>query len=221
MNEIMRRRRALIAASGEAIPAGYVKDGLILFLDGKQAGASSWTDLVGGKTITLTDCTYNGNGVIFNGTSSKGSYSGALSSDWNTETIEAAFSTTMADSRDILNQPAPGIILRLSLSAGDMRIITVGSRQTFRKFQATTNAKLISATKDKAFYNKVKCSSTATVTPSAPVSTLIGAREVTAGTITQYFPGTIYAIRIYNRQLTDAEILQNQQADMDRYGITI
>lgn len=221
------RRRALMAGKkgGGGVPAGYVTDGLVFFLDGKQLvdiANGTWTDVVGGKTFALTDCTASNGGVIFNGASSKGEYDGTLSSDLETETIEAAIDTTMSASRDILNQPGSGISLRFSLLGGSMRVVlrAGGSMVKCCSFPSSQNAKLISGIKEKSVINKSAYTSLTPVSPTASVATTIGVRKTSDG-YTTYYPGTIYAIRIYNRQLTEAEMIQNQQADIDRYGIAI
>ena len=36
-----------------------------------------------------------------------------------------------------------------------------------------------------------------------------------------HFVGSIHAIRVYNRKLTEEEILHNQQIDINKYGISI
>lgn len=209
---------------GASVPSVYVTNGLIFFLDGKQlATASKWTDIVGGKEFSLTNCSINGGGVVFDGSSSYGAYNGAISSDWESETIEAAIDTTMANSRDILNQPIPGISLRLSLTDGNMRVVlrAGGGKATYCMYPSSVISRVVSGIKGKAVVNKTTYTGYDYVIPTAAVSTTIGARNTSGNTYSAFFPGTIYAIRIYNRQLTEAEMLQNQQADIDRYGITL
>lgn len=213
-----------VVVTSSSMPSGYVTDGLVFFLDGRlniDVVNGTWTDLIGGKMFALTDCTASNGGVVFNGTSSKGEYDGTLSSDWETETIEAAIDTTMSASRDILNQPGSGISLRLGLSGEKMRVVlNAGAFAAYCNFPSSENAKLISGIKGKAVINKSAHISSEPVSPTAAVATTIGVRKTSNGYGT-YYPGTIYAIRIYNRKLTAAEMLQNQQADIDRYGITI
>lgn len=45
--------------------------------------------------------------------------------------------------------------------------------------------------------------------------TFVGSRSINNA----FFKGTIYQIRIYNRALTQQEIINNQTIDMQRYNI--
>ncbi len=50
---------------------------------------------------------------------------------------------------------------------------------------------------------------------------ILGANPNLGGSIGTPFNGNMYAARIYNRALTDEEILHNQRIDMERYGVVI
>ena len=119
MTDLARRRRAMMAGkTASPIPSGYVTDGLVFFLDALQGfNGNTWTDIAGGKPLSMTDCTDSGNGIVFNGTSSKGVYDGTITSDWQNETIEAAIDTAQKSTKDVFCQPYQnsrgGISLRL------------------------------------------------------------------------------------------------------------
>ena len=50
---------------------------------------------------------------------------------------------------------------------------------------------------------------------------ILGANPNYDRSIASPFNGNMYAARIYNRALTDEEILHNQRIDMERYGVVI
>ena len=162
MTELARRRRALMAktASGPVIPSGYVTNGLVFFLDALQGiNGSTWTDIAGQKAFTLTDCVNSGNGIVFNGTSSKGVYNGSISSDWNNETIEAAISSSVKTTKDILCQPfqnaSVGISLRLVRVNDNYQAAGTNlnaSENSF--FYFSHGSKLISVNRDRCVANK-------------------------------------------------------------------
>ena len=54
-------------------------------------------------------------------------------------------------------------------------------------------------------------------------TTCIGCRRQTANAYSAFFYGTVYSVRVYSRQLTEAEMLHNQAVDNERFnlGLTI
>lgn len=218
-----------VAVTHDPIPSGYVRDGLIFFLDGKQLvdiPNGTWTDVVGGKEFTLTDCTASNGGVVFNGESSHGDYSGVISDDWHSETVEAALGG-FAHNKAILCQANgtsnPGICLAISLQAQTgAPIAFTGTAETARAVVTTaTTPGSVSANNDRMVLRKTKATATYSSNWSInyPNYTTIGAKLNPDSTYHGYFNNTIYAIRVYNRKLTEAEMMQNQQADKDRYGL--
>lgn len=228
---MMNRRRALMGqAAGSVIPSGYVTNGLVFFLDALRGfNGNTWTDIVGGKAFSMTDCAASGNGVVFNGTSSKGVYDGTITTDCANETIETAVQCDFTKTQDILCQPLTGNSLGISLRAvkinpNEIAMATqlnATQKSYYRYEQSASKERTIGARDGLCVVDKTKLISMSSSTPSTVVTTTIGARSRTAGGFSSYFVGTIYAIRIYNRKLTEAEMKQNQQADIDRYGITI
>lgn len=223
---LAQRRRALMGKKdNEGVPSGYVKNGLVFFLDALQADVDNndWTDLIGGIAFTLANCTKSQNGVVFNGTNSEGIYAGAITHDWENETIETAITTASSSGQYILSQPGTdgwGISIGLQYVSSTTKCIVINmdgnSRPCFRTGGINGT---ISVSADTCVRNKIKITNTASTNlrNTGTTYTRIG-RGVSNG---NKFNGTIHAIRIYNRKLTEAEMLQNQQADIDRYGITI
>ena len=218
------------AASGPVIPSGYVTDGLAFFLDGLQlVSASQWTDIVGGRTFELIDCVKADPGILFNGSTSKGLYNGAITGDWENETIEAAIAgTSGGEARCVLGQPyqngSVGISLLLSAADRGKRSAVLGidgAAHVCKWF--ASDSKTVSARAGLCVANKTVVSNTqnVTATRNETNTTTLGMRVVEDNFTLALFSGTIYAIRVYDRKLTEAEMIQNQQADIDRYGITI
>lgn len=216
------------AASGPVIPSGYVTDGLVFFLDSLQlVDSGTWTDIVGGKTFALTDCTVSGGGVVFNGTTSKGVYDGAITTDWANETIEVAITGLGTKSHSVLGQPyqngTVGISMILAENYQNRQTAMIAINASGRNFYwPPLNAVVISARSGLCVADKGVVTATQYATPgkNETNTTTLGHRII-GTSISSYFRGTIFAIRIYNRQLTEAEMLQNQQADIERYGLVI
>ena len=236
MGELLMRRREMIlpsAAPTPVIPSGYVTDGLIFFLDGKQlASASSWTDIVGGKTFELTNCSLGTNGVVFDGTA-YGIYNGRISNDWSNETIEAVFDGYSGiKTKFILGQPfvdnSVGISLRFGDGGGNnVRVVPAidGTRRTY--YQAnnvlnTTGKKRVGCSANTPIVvNGSKLSGGSITNYSANntgTTTLGGGRFSDDVTSTTMYIGTIYCVRIYNRKLTEAELKANQDNDLLYYA---
>ena len=206
----------------------YIKNGLIFQLDGYDASSGSWTERIGNREFTLTDCTVDANhGVVFNGTSSQGIN---YSSKFTGQTIEAAIKIN-SDSlnkwhiifgqRSVRNEE--NIILyltdnyRIATRATDLwetqRYFVYQRIMTMSTYQDGSDARV---------------NGSATTSQSANLAQfqyaddllLIGHRSLTS---TIYFNGVIYAIRIYDRKLTVDEMLHNQRLDNKRFdlGLTI
>ena len=229
------RRRVLMGLRPVApspVPSGYVTDGLIFFLDGLQfATSSEWKDIIGGNVFALNNCSINAdnNGVVFNGSTSYGVMDGAVSNNFEGETIEIA----LTKSADIINKTAfcqpylnnsVGISMRFGYEAANRPRFAMGLDGVTRNFyytNITQNKNVISGNADMVIVN----GTTLTLTHSTYYSknttgkTYVGA-HATTGNLTGYYNGTIHAIRIYNRKLTQAEILQNQTADAARYSLS-
>lgn len=221
-----------VMVTHSAIPSGYIKNGLVFFLDGKSAQSGEWVDIVGSKSFTLTDCTVSSNGVVFNGTSSKGICSGQITSDWGNETIEVVISGysdgTALQRMSILSQPeinsANGIDMLFAYEGSYTKIAIVsdGTNRTFKTFQKNLNARCLSASASNAVVNGTEQAGTGSTTFSANTSgnTYLGAYGEGSAEIVRYFGGTIHAVRIYNRKLSVAEMQANQQTDMTYYGLS-
>ena len=236
MNAFQRRRRALMmqaaAAPAPVVPSGYVSSGIIFFLDGLQSvSATQWEDIIGGKVFALNNCSINAdnNGVVFNGSTSYGVMDGAVTDNFEGETIEIAINQSgtivnkTAFCQPYVNQ-AVGISMRFGYEASNRPRFAMGLDGVTRNFyytDITQNKNVISGNADMVIVNGTTLTKTHSTYYSKNTTgkTYVGA-HATTGNLTGYFSGTIHAIRIYNRKLTQAEILQNQAADVLRYGLS-
>lgn len=229
MTEIMRRRRAILQYNNSEIPIpqGYIQDGLIFFLDGKQKlTSSSWEDIVSGKKFNLYNCALDQNGgVVFDGLTSYGEYQGAVSSSYSTETIELATSGIINRTALFVQPQYTGISMVNESNSGKTMLIMLPPENRTQP-NAPLGSKIISSWSPRssnflAVADKVQTSSAGSTifnpTSTANITTIGSGNNANR---TAKFTGTIYAIRIYNRKLTKDEMIQNQMTDITRYGIT-
>ena len=218
----------------------YIQDGLLACWDGvENAGvgvhdpnATVWKDLSGTNVFTLTGATIYANRVYFSG-----SAYGLLPKNATTATFTAATNGTL----EIVykSSDASGTRFLLESSAGNTSISTLA-------FLTYNGTKIFACTATLGDKGKSFSLNSGTITNRVAIR-YSGGRVVsaigdgngtpleTAGTDywttdssgttimgtrfskKQYFIGSIYCIRLYSRQLTNAEILANQAIDQTRF----
>ena len=217
----------------------YVQDGLVACWDGiENAGAgihdsaaTVWEDIVGGYKFALTGVTVDDDRMTFAGTAT--SY-GTLDNAGGTATFGAAKNGTMeivyASSTNtdtqVLLQSTSGFGLAFGFYQGKIITSTVtGSTFPFA-LDTTTNSVSIrysSSTPVSPIYTNgwsLAATSGTDAWGSANASTtFIGVRASKANNT--HFAGSIYCIRLYNRQLTDEEIAANYAVDQFRFNAAI
>lgn len=217
----MMARRRLLSQQRNNCP--YIKDGLIFWLDGINKGndPEKWVDLIGNREFVLTDCSFLENGVVFTQTS-KGDYLGAIGNSALTDTIECAVNrigTTMC----ILyptNKKGGNFITMVHGAGLNFGWISNGS--VFARGTVSGDAKLISASNELIIANGVRCGYSVNDTWSSNTTdyTGLGYRPHNGD---YHFSGIMYSVRIYNRHLTEEEMIHNQKVDNQRFnlGVTI
>ncbi|MBR2939714.1 MAG: right-handed parallel beta-helix repeat-containing protein [Kiritimatiellae bacterium] len=219
-------------------PTRYVQDGLVACWDGiENAGAgvhednvAVWKDLVAGREFTLADVTVDANCMTFAGSTS--SY-GTLSATDTASTFLAAKSGTL----EIVYRSRTGtgsqVIMQSTGAAGmafsiweTSKILpyTSSSQAAQLSFSFTSGTetnlvavRYVSGAPVTAIANGSALSPANASSWASPGSeTIIGNRYTKASA--NVFPGSIYAIRLYDRQLTDPEILANQSIDRQRFS---
>lgn len=221
MVELLRRRE-LILPSGSPSPVEcpYITDGLIFWLDGLNQGGESgyWIDRIGGKRFTLHGCTQSGTGVGFSN-GGYATYSGAISNNWQNETIEIAISSMAMKNKCWVcpaNATTIGIGLVSSTSADQFSINMDGA--SYKKWNGVSNFARLSANGSYCVINgaqKTKNATSDTWSKNQTTTTYLGCRYTTSAS--RYCGGTMYNIRIYNRILSVAEMQANQAIDVQRF----
>ena len=227
--------------AADSSSALYVQDGLVACWDGIEnagvgvhdASATVWRDIVGGREFALHRVTVDADRMTFAG--SKDSY-GNLSATDTTATFVAAKSGTLeivyasrngTTSQVILQAPAnPGMTFYPYVSDGNYSIVPFSgssNKPTFVFESGTATNTVAIRYADGAPVSAIGNGATLPSNVQSYASTtgsetIIGTR---ASRKNGHFPGSIYCIRLYSRQLTDAEIAANQAIDRMRfqYGI--
>ena len=218
---LLERRRAMMNATGE-LYCPYIKDGLIFWLDGLNlwSDGTQWIDRIGKRVITLNNCSVSDLGIVF-ASGSYGEYAGQIGEDWKNETIEAACSGTREQNCILFPPSIDGLTTPIGLIQGNS---TNGAGfycdgSLFRKPVVNVGWKTVSVNRNYAVRNKSSVgfsSQTDSWGKNTSGYTYIGRR---VNTNSYQFLGTIYAIRIYNRQLSIAEMQQNQEVDNQRFNL--
>lgn len=206
------------------LSAGYVTDGLIMYLDGSNRGgvAGEWTDVINGVVFTLTNCTEKTDCVGFNGSSSKGVNTDNLATkiglgDYNNSTIEVVLKPNLANTAQcVFLTSIQSVALQINTNS---RLLTTSHGQQAKCYNYAWGTSIfsVSASGTRGVANGTSLTSFNNyVTPA--VSNCLGYRLKPEGE-QQFFNGDIYAIRIYNRVLSYDEVIKNFNIDSQKYNI--
>lgn len=208
----------------------YVSDGLIMWLDGIKNGTNgahettlaTWVDQTGnGWNWTNSNATVAENSVVFNGTNSY-LYRAYQSVPANAATVEIVAKKTRGgciltgfgrDKVGNMNIPSSGNNLVFHTSAG-----SGADKNT--AFDFGTAGEIHSANSSGYLDGQAIQSFVSSAADWQYEYPSIGNYLGSGGNNPQYpFTGEIYCIRLYNRVLTQQEILANYAADVARFGI--
>lgn len=216
-------RRQLMMDEVKAKP--YISDGLVFHMDGADCNGTTWPARVGNVTYTLNGGTADGVGVTFN----SGTNSQYASGSSTPEGIKGTVGTieVCAYRRSARGTTYPEILFISSKipniqyvvhQSGDY--VAISNRNTDPTPRAPINGKTVG--KFTHSCNAVRtCYNGTMVTVGSTTYLTNQANYIGGNGSSGAFKGTIYQIRIYNRQLTEAEMKWNQQQDAKRYGITL
>ena len=223
MGTLLNRRRYM--GGGSPLPTGYIQDGLVFHLDGSECTSNSWVDKVNNVSLDITPsnktATVTDGGVVFNGDYCF----------YNTAYIPPAQSTSTIE-----------ITMLMGRGGGSQRMVvyTSDSSAICYSYNNNTNGVWIKATttptrggagNNVLFTQSISealniINGTKNTTSGGNVNRGVGycfciGAMITAANLafSRSALGTLYQVRIYNRQLTEAEMLHNQQIDMEKYGI--
>lgn len=218
-----------------AVPT-YVTDGLIArwdgidnTADGHDSSATTWKDLVGSYDIAVPSgsATWDTDGLVLTGAQARNIKSSSVWSAMTNTTIEvvltpSATSTCAVVAFDMSGSGAnsKGVYLYSDNSIGfvGQSSTTFASGQT-----ALTDIKQVACLYNghnvsKALVNGNAASSSGNSHSMRHSTSYIAIGNSDSGTA-YLFNGKIRAMRVYNRQLTDAELAQNLAADTARFSL--
>ena len=194
----------------------YISDGLIFNLDGKNQGGVSgqWKDLIGNKIFDISNATSQSNGVLFSKTNSTygTNQDNLVPTDSHlTYTIEGAFKVLNSSTWSSSFQPLStkeGIALMWDAGYHYMIARTAGTAaKNYQEVKYSDRIITLSLSNTRGYGNGVA------------LTTLTTAKYATAAqNVLGNLNGTVHAIRIYNRTLTEAEMLHNQKIDNIRFN---
>lgn len=212
------------------------------YTSSSRTNAQAIIDLTGNNTITANSLTYDSNNTFsFNGSSN---YESVINSSAlqvaDTFTISAwIYATDLSNRYTVFSTRTLNTAGCWQMEVGTGSSVTTGSNLGRVAvtgvgtwiFESNDNAisinqwynicfvKLNNATQGGTFYvNGVSVS--ASQTTSYTISNNSDAKLIGAGTgITQFFPGKISAIKLYNKALTAEQVLQNFNSTRIKYGI--
>lgn len=220
------RRRLMAACFANAappVPIPYIENGLVFYLDGinKGANANAWTDLIGGIVFQNSGATELANGWE-TGSGKKLINSGTVYFPSSTCTIEAVMirNGNMSGGQiDVFNSLTGGATV-LSFDASKIYMARAQSNGAINctaqaSYNGTPLPLCISIRPGLAVVNGNSYTSQTGSSIGTATYNSIGSR----GNGNYPLVGSIHAIRIYNRQLSAAEMLYNQQIDNDRFNL--
>lgn len=196
---------------------GYIKAGKIFHLDGINKGNTegAWTDLVGGIIFINHGATRNANNWGFSGNKEVYlSYAGNMPTNID-QTVEVCFLNNNTNCSMFINTIATGKPMFYILNT---IVLFMQQKNTYPITLGTGNSHCVSLNLDIGCHNGVsveKNEETSYYNSQGNV-TYIGKRSHLNG---NPFNGYIYSIRLYNRKLTFAEMLYNQQVDNERFNL--
>ena len=210
---------------------GYITNGLAFHLDGLNKGTNpnAWTDKVGGVVFTNDGATSIAKGWSFDGISGALYNDDSLSFPNSSCTIEVVFKSNGGDStRALFHQKTNrGIGLGIFPYNSRKLITNICTAQTDGFVSFASNEAhgvftgVISTHNSKMLINGVEASTDGGSSLTTNAKNSVGGRYGTSWV--GLFNGEIYDIRIYNRQLSPEEMLQNLAVDNQRYelGLTL
>lgn len=213
----------------------YISDGLVLNLDGSDRGGTSghWVDKVEGYDFTLgSGATEQSNGVQFDAANEWGTCNDAtllsLLPSYTEGTIEVVFTSLSGFSntlRTLVKPSEAGKIGAAIATQGTKFCYGVDSSsselaRTLVSAVSDPSLHIISANAARLVQNQTVSTAavtTANVLPNRLSALAVGGAAV-AGSSDTWAMAVIHSVRIYDRQLSESEMLHNQALDLAKYG---
>ena len=205
----------------------YVQDGILLDLQGSSHGSVSgeWTDKSGNHSGTIYGASWNNNGLVFDGTND---YVMIDQINPTYITVEVTFEINKYQSQFVIgNYEGGGYGIYVNASKQLVGGIYInGGYKEIKVSGIKLNTKYnVSLTYDgnnvNMYVNGVKqtpISVSGTVgAPTKNTYVALGTNPVRSEPYNQYFSGTLYSARIYERPLSEEEIINNRTIDDETY----
>ena len=215
MGTMIERKKRLMMLTQEET---YIKDGLVLWMDGIKKGntAGAWVDQANGHIFTVVNDVIFGNSYVQTSATAYLTNTTFASPMVSVGTIEIVISDYVGSENPIVFMPNNSGI---AFGIYDNKIIWSSGGTGAAYIFAPINSKIYSIHANRAFVDGIytECGGGNSWVRNDS-NNYIGRRS--SG---NQFSGKIHAIRLYNRQLTDDEILHNQRIDNKRFnlGLTI
>lgn len=217
--DLMQRRRQLLMMGG----GGYIKNGLVLQLDGIDKGTSDttkWVDLVGGIEFTEVNgvSMHNGNHLTFFGSGyGEQMLVGDKVVDFpaSTHTVEAVMICRNSGWQGIFGSGKNGNVMLYQQTG--YKLAMAGTQTGLTKELPINSPRIVSLTSERYMYNgEVFEYPSSLILTRNFVYPTIGSLNTTQS---YGFKGDLFAIRIYNRHLTTEEMLHNHKVDNERFNL--
>lgn len=195
----------------------YVQDGLVFQLDGIDKGnvEGAWVDRKAGRQFTLNNCIVNSDNIEFNGTDSEAVHNQLLDLG-TTTTLEVVFIKEKTSATIISSGDKVQLIALHTISGYNYRFFS-GKQIIGQPFPDPTAIHTLSIpTSGRPILDQIAQPKTYKDIDSESES---DTTHTYVGGGPSYLKGKIYSIRIYNRNLTQAEMLKNQMIDIERFNI--
>lgn len=198
------------AAGGPA----YVTSGLVLWLDGIDKGPdnTAWVDKVSGYSFTNHGATFNANHVSFDGNDYLEESTFTVPTSY-VGTIEVCFEDGGGTASRLMFFPKTAGGVSMGISAAGNVIWSFNASRL--QYVSDITKGTVSVSLERALSNGTAMTSAGNDYWGGTASTNLVGRRGSGN----YFSGKIYSIRIYNRKLTEAEMLANFAVDNTRFNL--
>lgn len=198
-------------------PIPYITDGLVFYVDGINKGgvSDSWKDLVGGFVLSGSNVVSTQQGYSFNGASSGFRCDNVFAGSAN-HTIEVCFKSDALPNPFCLFAIGDNTQYNVMFYRSNNYITFLQRANTYTIPLSDGQGYSISLNLDQGLVNGVTVAKNSGTDYWGNNYTYIGRNSQG-----RYYAGEIYAIRVYNRKLTEAEQRANFAIDNQRFELGI
>lgn len=228
MDDLEFRRRMMQMnkrGGGGGELSDYVQDGLVWHLDGIERGSNTnkWRELINGVDMNLDDPSLMESNCI-NCTRDRGYGAYLVDNTISVDGVNGTVEVVIHPANDLSGRTAFVFAGNISYSSQNAILALYGGTTVYHtinnapvhRLNTTSGAMIISANNTLAIQNGVELSKSGSDNYNTSTIRLqVGYK----GSTDAQFLGRIYAIRVYNRRLTQEEILQNQRNDNIRFNL--